>query len=61
MATDSAEIIDFQAYREARRGGEPSAPPQQAIASFNGLQPMFMWVPVWTFFPVMAGPWVHAQ
>lgn len=62
MAAESAKIVDFQAYREAR--GKPADPaqPTPAMAPFNSLQPVMVWVPVWTlFFPMMAGPWVHAQ
>lgn len=61
MAAESAKIVDFQAYREARRRADAPAPPAPVITPFNGLQPIMMWVPVWTFFPVMASPWVHAQ
>ncbi|WP_439623312.1 hypothetical protein [Shinella sp.] len=61
MAAESAKIVDFQAYRNARRKAAEPAAPMPAMMPFNGMQPMMMWVPVWTFFPVMASPWVHAQ
>lgn len=61
MAAESAKIVDFQAYRDARR--KPAAPAAAAATgqAFNGLQPMMVWVPVWTFVPMMPSPWVHAQ
>ncbi len=60
MPAESAKIVDFQAYREARR--KAVAPtPSPTMTNFNGVQPMMIWVPVWTFFPVVASPWVHAQ
>lgn len=61
MAAESAKIVDFQAYRNARRKAAEPAAPTPAMMPFNGMQPMMMWVPVWTFFPVMASPGVHAQ
>lgn len=61
MVAKSAQIVDFQAYRNARLKAAPSAMDSPAAASFQALQPMMMWVPVWTFFPVMPSPWLHAQ
>ncbi|MFP5076460.1 hypothetical protein ACLE20_04050 [Rhizobium sp. YIM 134829] len=66
MTSSSANIVDFNAYREARR--KTAAPQMSApadtlgMANFlNGVPPMMVWVPVWAFFPVMAAPWPHAQ
>lgn len=59
MAAESAKIVDLQAYRIAR--GKAPVPSVQAALPVNGMQPVMMWVPVWTFVPVMQSPWVHAQ
>lgn len=60
MAAESAKIVDLQAYRNAR--SKPVSPAHVAeMAPFSGMQPMMVWVPVWTFFPMMPGQWVHAQ
>lgn len=61
MAAESAQIVDFQAYREARRSTVAPSFPAQAALQPTGMHPMVMWVPVWTFFPVMASPWAYAQ
>ncbi|WP_411032756.1 hypothetical protein [Shinella sp. BYT-45] len=61
MAAESAKIVDFQAYRDARRKASAPPPAPQTAMPLAGMQPMMMWVPVWTFFPVVASPWVHAQ
>lgn len=62
MLAESAQIVDFQAYRASRRKAdtnyETSNIPQIPSGPF---QPMVMWVPVWAYFPVMAGAWIHAQ
>lgn len=61
MAAENAKIVDFQAYRDARR--KPAAPVAALPTgqAFSGLQPMMVWVPVWTFVPMMPSPWIHAQ
>lgn len=61
MAAESAKIVDFQAYVNARRKAAEPAAPRPAVTPLNRMQPMMMWVPVWTFFPVVTSPWVHAQ
>lgn len=61
MAAESAKIVDLQAYRETRRKMAEPTPPSPVAIPFNGIQPVMMWVPVWAFVPVMAGPWIHAQ
>lgn len=53
MPVNTADIIDFQAYRQSR-----SKPVNEAIntavpVSF-AMQPVLMWVPYWGFVPVMA-------
>lgn len=58
MVAESAQVVDFQAYREARHKAIAPA----TVTLPNGARPMMMmWVPVWTFFPIMAGPWANAQ
>ncbi len=65
MAATSANVVDLKAYRDARAKAAashaPSTGPAAALAYPAQLQPMIIWVPMWTFFPVMAGPWAHAQ
>lgn len=61
MAAESAKIVDFQAYRDARRKAPAPSLPAQAAIQPTGMQPMMMWVPVWTFFPVVASPWAYAR
>ncbi len=61
MAATSAQIVDFQAYRQARRQAATPAATAQSMAAFNAYQPMVMWVPVWAYFPFAVSPWVHAQ
>ncbi len=50
MSSQAANIIDFQAYRDARA---KSAPVEQAPASAWPQQPFLMWVPFMGFVPVM--------
>lgn len=61
MAAESAKIVDLQAYREARRKAAAPSFPVQSAPQPIGMQQMVIWVPVWTFFPVMASPWTYAQ
>lgn len=49
MPLQTADIIDFQAYRQSRRQADTAAAP----VSF-AMQPVLMWVPFWGFVPVMA-------
>lgn len=51
MAVQSAQVIDLQAYRNARN--------QDAAVQPKSLtcQPFVMWMPVWAFVPVPVGPW----
>lgn len=61
MTAESAKIVDFQFYREARRKAAAPSSPVQSAPQPIGMQQMVMWVPVWTFFPVMTSPWTYAQ
>jgi hypothetical protein len=61
MPAENTKIIDFQAYRDARRKATAPSLPAQAATAPAGLQPMVMWVPVWAYFPVIASPWAYAQ
>jgi hypothetical protein len=49
MSSQSANVIDFQAYRNARA---KAAQPEAASPAWPA-QPYFMWVPMWTFVPMM--------
>ncbi|EJC72256.1 hypothetical protein Rleg10DRAFT_0662 [Rhizobium leguminosarum bv. trifolii WSM2012] len=53
MPLQTADVIDFQAYRQARSKDGSDALKAAAPVSF-AMQPVFMWVPYWGFVPVMA-------
>ena len=58
MSSQSANVIDFQAYRNARA---KAAQPQPAAPAWPA-QPFVMWVPVWTFVPMVpVGTTIHAS
>jgi len=50
MSSQAANVIDFQAYRDARAR---SAPAEHVPASAWPQQPFLMWVPFMGFVPVM--------
>ncbi len=50
MPVQTADIIDFQAYRQSRSRQTHAAVSPTSFA----MQPMLMWVPYWGFVPVMA-------
>ena len=52
MQLQTADVIDFQAYRQSR---SKHADVVQATAPVSfAMQPVLMWVPYWGFVPVMA-------
>ncbi|MBB6219396.1 hypothetical protein GGE66_000340 [Rhizobium leguminosarum] len=52
MPVHTADVIDFQAYRQAH---SKRAEPVKATAPVSfAMQPVLMWVPYWGFVPVMA-------
>ena len=52
MSVQMADVIDFQAYRQAR---SKHAETVRATAPVSfAMQPVLMWVPYWGFVPVMA-------
>jgi hypothetical protein len=53
MPLQTADVIDFQAYRQSRSKGSSDAFKATAAVSF-AMQPVLMWVPYWGFVPVMA-------
>ncbi|ANM12860.1 MULTISPECIES: hypothetical protein [unclassified Rhizobium] len=53
MPMQTADVIDLQAYRQARSKHAPDAAKVAASVSF-AMQPVLMWVPYWGFVPVMA-------
>ncbi|MBB3299962.1 hypothetical protein CO662_05345 [Rhizobium anhuiense] len=53
MPLQTADVIDFQAYRQSRCKDAADASKALAPASF-AMQPVLMWVPYWGFIPVMA-------
>lgn len=52
MAVQGAQVIDLQAYRNARNQ-DSSAVQGKSPAR----QPFVMWMPVWAFVPVPVGMW----
>ncbi|MBX5043798.1 hypothetical protein HJB51_24520 [Rhizobium lentis] len=51
MPVQTADVIDFQAYRQSR---SRPADTVKAIAPVSfAMQPVLMWVPYWGFVPVM--------
>ncbi|RUM08824.1 hypothetical protein [Rhizobium chutanense] len=57
MPLQTADVIDFQAYRLSRSKDASdalkAATPVSLPVSF-AMQPVLMWVPYWGFVPVMA-------
>lgn len=53
MAVQTADVIDFQAYRQSRSKPAPDAFKAVMPVSF-AMQPVLMWVPYWGFVPVVA-------
>lgn len=53
MPAQTANIIDFQAYRQSRSKPAHSTSTSATPVSF-AMRPVLMWVPYWGFFPVMA-------
>ncbi|MDK4734313.1 hypothetical protein [Rhizobium sp. CNPSo 3490] len=52
MPVQTADVIDFQAYRQSRSRHADAAKPSAPV-SF-AMQPVLMWVPYWGFVPVIA-------
>ncbi len=61
MLAMSAQVIDLHAYRKTRQQADASPQLKPSVMAYNTYQPMLMWVPVWTYYPFVASPWVHAQ
>ncbi|MCX8997079.1 hypothetical protein NOF55_08165 [Rhizobiaceae bacterium BDR2-2] len=55
MAVQSAQVIDLQAYRNAKI---QHADVQATPAVY---QPVLMWMPVWAFVPMTMGPWNYGR
>ena len=52
MSVQTANVIDLNAYRQARaRHTQPSTAP--SVQRSYSMQPMMMWMPYWGFVPVM--------
>jgi hypothetical protein len=53
MPTQTADVIDLQAYRKSRSQAHTEGAPRIAYMAPFAMQPVFMWVPLWGFMPVM--------
>ncbi|PZM15502.1 hypothetical protein [Rhizobium tubonense] len=53
MPAQTADIVDFQAYRQSRSKSANVEHKAAAPVSFS-MHPMLMWMPFWGFVPVLA-------